>query len=86
MAIDQSGDDMRRSSPSQRLYDRCASTPDESVEFAEVRGYVRDALDKLPDRHRIVAIGYYLRAARSRSSPSCCRSHRRGCPSCAPKR
>ncbi|WP_254486027.1 sigma-70 family RNA polymerase sigma factor, partial [Salmonella enterica] len=26
----------------------------------EVRGYVRDALDKLPDRHRMVAIGYYL--------------------------
>jgi RNA polymerase sigma factor for flagellar operon FliA len=25
-----------------------------------VRGYVRDALDKLPDRHRMVAIGYYL--------------------------
>jgi RNA polymerase sigma factor for flagellar operon FliA len=60
MAIDQSGDDMRRSSPSQRLYDRCASTPDESVEFAEVRGYGRDALDKLPDRLRLVAIGYYL--------------------------
>jgi RNA polymerase sigma factor for flagellar operon FliA len=60
MAIDQSGDDERRSSPAQRLYDRCATTPDESVEFAEVRGYVRDALDKLPERHRMVAIGYYL--------------------------
>jgi RNA polymerase sigma factor for flagellar operon FliA len=60
MAIDQTGDDQRRNSPAQRLYDRCASTPDENVEFAEVRGYVRDALDKLPDRHRMVAIGYYL--------------------------
>jgi RNA polymerase sigma factor for flagellar operon FliA len=60
MAIDQSAEDVRRSSPAQRLYDRCATTPDEAVEFAEVRGYVRDALDKLPDRHRIVAIGYYL--------------------------
>jgi RNA polymerase sigma factor for flagellar operon FliA len=60
MAIDQGNDDSRRNAPSQRLYDRCASTPDEDVEFAEVRGYVRDALDKLPDRHRMVAIGYYL--------------------------
>jgi RNA polymerase sigma factor (sigma-70 family) len=60
MAIDPIGDDTRRSSPAQRLYDRCAATPDEDVEFAEVRGYVRDALDRLPDRHRMVAIGYYL--------------------------
>jgi RNA polymerase sigma factor for flagellar operon FliA len=60
MAIDQNSDDPRRTSPAQRLYDRCATTPDESVELAEVRGYVRDALDKLPDRHRMVAIGYYL--------------------------
>jgi RNA polymerase sigma factor for flagellar operon FliA len=60
MAMDHTGDDERRNSPAQRLYDRCATTPDESVEFAEVRGYVRDALDKLPERHRMVAIGYYL--------------------------
>ena len=61
MAIDSGGgDDSSRPAPSQRLYDRCAPTPDEDVEYAEVRGYVRDALDKLPDRHRMVAIGYYL--------------------------
>jgi RNA polymerase sigma factor for flagellar operon FliA len=60
MAIDQHAEDTRRSAPANRVYDRCATTPDEAVEFAEVRGYVRDALDKLPDRHRIVAIGYYL--------------------------
>jgi RNA polymerase sigma factor for flagellar operon FliA len=59
MAIDRGGDD-RQSSPAQRIYDRCAPTPEEDVEFAEVRGYVRDALDQLSNRHRIVAIGYYL--------------------------
>lgn len=59
MTIDHAGDDTT-GSPAQRIYDRCASTPEENLEFIEVRGYVRDALDKLPDRHRIVAIGYYL--------------------------
>jgi len=59
MTIDNAGDDVT-GSPAQRIYDRCAPTPEEDVEFAEVRGYVRDALDNLPDRHRIVAIGYYL--------------------------
>lgn len=59
MTIDNAGDDLT-GSPAQRIYDRCAPTPEEDVEFAEVRGYVRDALDNLPDRHRIVAIGYYL--------------------------
>lgn len=60
IAMDHGGDEGRQPSPAQRIYDRCAPTPDEDVEFAEVRGYVRDALDQLPDRHRIVAIGYYL--------------------------
>jgi RNA polymerase sigma factor FliA len=60
IAMDAGGDDGRQSSPAQRIYDRCAPTPEEDVEFAEVRGYVRDALDQLPDRHRMVAIGYYL--------------------------
>ena len=60
VAIDALGDDPRRDGPVHRLYDRCAVTPDESVELAEARGYVRDALDRLPARHRVVAIGHYL--------------------------
>jgi RNA polymerase sigma factor for flagellar operon FliA len=42
------------------LHDRCAPTPDEHVEFAELRGYVRDALHRLPERHRVMTVGYYL--------------------------
>jgi RNA polymerase sigma factor for flagellar operon FliA len=60
MALDQSFDDGDGGSGADRLHDRSSSTPDEDIESAELRGYVRDAVRHLPERHRIVAVGLYL--------------------------
>lgn len=43
-----------------RLTDRTQSGPDEVVEDEETRGYLRAALRHLPERHRLVIVGYYL--------------------------
>ena len=42
------------------LTDRTASEPAELLEDDELRGYLRDALATLPERHRLVVIGIYL--------------------------
>jgi RNA polymerase sigma factor for flagellar operon FliA len=42
------------------LADRTAVEPSEALEARELLGYLRDAVDLLPERHRIVIVGYFL--------------------------
>ncbi len=42
------------------LADRTAIEPEEALETRELLGYLRDAVGLLPERHRIVIIGYFL--------------------------
>lgn len=42
------------------IADRSAQEPAESLEARELLGYLRDAIDLLPERHRIVIVGYFL--------------------------
>jgi RNA polymerase sigma factor for flagellar operon FliA len=42
------------------LADRTAAEPEESLEARELLGYLRDAIALLPERHRIVIVGYFL--------------------------
>jgi RNA polymerase sigma factor for flagellar operon FliA len=42
------------------LADRTAVEPSEALETRELLGYLRDAVDLLPERHRIVVVGYFL--------------------------
>jgi RNA polymerase sigma factor for flagellar operon FliA len=42
------------------LCDRTAAEPAEELEGREVRSYLRDAVGLLPERHRIVIVGYFL--------------------------
>jgi RNA polymerase sigma factor FliA len=53
------GDD-EGSSPLERLVDRSRSNPDELLEQEELKGYLRAALEHLPERHRIVVVGHYF--------------------------
>ncbi|QGG94664.1 sigma-70 family RNA polymerase sigma factor [Actinomarinicola tropica] len=46
--------------PLDRLFDRSASGADEHLEQEELRGYLRSALEHLPERHRIVVVGHYF--------------------------
>lgn len=46
--------------PAERLADLSQLSPDERLEDDELRGYLRDALASLPERHRIVVVGLYL--------------------------
>jgi RNA polymerase sigma factor for flagellar operon FliA len=47
-------------SPIDRLFDRSMSGADELLENEELRGYLRSALEHLPERHRIVVVGHYF--------------------------
>lgn len=47
-------------SPIDRLFDRSSAGADELLEQDELRGYLRAALEHLPERHRIVIIGHYF--------------------------
>lgn len=47
------------------LADRTATEPAEALEAKELLGYLRDALDLLPERHRRVVTGYFLDEATS---------------------
>jgi RNA polymerase sigma factor FliA len=47
-------------SPIDRLFDRSSSGPDEMLEQEELKGYLRSALEHLPERHRIVVVGHYF--------------------------
>ena len=42
------------------LADPDALEPDEELELKELRGYLRDAVSLLPERHRLVIVGYFL--------------------------
>lgn len=42
------------------LADRTAVEPSEALEAQELLGYLRDAIDLLPERHRSVIVGYFL--------------------------
>ena len=42
------------------LADRTAAEPSEALEARELLGYLRDAVALLPERHRIVIVGYFL--------------------------
>ena len=42
------------------LADRTAVEPAEELETRELLGYLRDAVSLLPERHRIVVVGYFL--------------------------
>ncbi|MGY6499352.1 MAG: sigma-70 family RNA polymerase sigma factor [Acidimicrobiales bacterium] len=54
-----SGDE-ESSSPLDRLFDRGESTPEELLEQEELKGYLRGALEHLPERHRVVVVGHYF--------------------------
>jgi RNA polymerase sigma factor for flagellar operon FliA len=57
-ALDHSGPD---STPERdMIWDRGESSPEELIESAELRGYLRSALQSLPERHRLVIVGIYL--------------------------
>lgn len=47
------------------LADRTATEPSEALEAAELLGYLRDAVSLLPERHRMVVVGYFLDAKTS---------------------
>lgn len=47
------------------LADRTATEPAEALEAAELLGYLRDAVSLLPERHRMVVVGYFLDAQTS---------------------
>lgn len=42
------------------LCDRTAVEPSEELEAREMRSYLRDAVKLLPERHRLVIVGYFL--------------------------
>lgn len=57
-ALDHGGPD---STPERdMIWDRGESSPEELIESAELRGYLRSALQSLPERHRLVIVGIYL--------------------------
>lgn len=47
------------------LIDPTVLEPDADVELREMRGYLRDAVRLLPERHRAVIVGYFLEGATS---------------------
>lgn len=47
------------------LADSVTLEPDADVELREMRGYLRDAVKLLPERHRAVIVGYFLEGATS---------------------
>jgi RNA polymerase sigma factor for flagellar operon FliA len=42
------------------LRDRSSLEPSEELELRELRAYLRDAVGLLPERHRLVIVGYFL--------------------------
>ena len=42
------------------LTDRSAIEPSEELEARELRAYLRDAVELLPERHRIIVVGYFI--------------------------
>lgn len=54
------GDDGEHLSLGDVLADRTACEPSEDLEAREMLGYLRDAVELLPERHRAVIVGYFL--------------------------
>jgi RNA polymerase sigma factor for flagellar operon FliA len=55
-----SGDDGENLSLGEVLADRTAAEPSEDLEARELLGYLRDAVKLLPERQRVVVVGYFL--------------------------
>ena len=55
--VEDDGEDLRLVDT---LTDDGAADPVEALEGREMRGYLRDAIRALPERHRLVVIGYFL--------------------------
>ena len=69
------------------LCDRSPLEPLEELETRELHAYLRDAVDLLPERHRLVIVGYFLEGRTSlRSWPGSSASPSPASPSCAPRR
>lgn len=49
------------------LCDRSTREPSEELEFRELRCYLRDAVELLPERHRMVIVGYFLEGRTSQA-------------------
>jgi RNA polymerase sigma factor for flagellar operon FliA len=61
LALDeQVANDDEQSSLVELLPDQTAEDPDEALERQELHGYLRDAVHLLPERHRLVVVGYFL--------------------------
>jgi RNA polymerase sigma factor for flagellar operon FliA len=61
LALDeQVTNDDEQSSLVELLPDQTAEDPDEALERQELHGYLRDAVHLLPERHRLVVVGYFL--------------------------
>jgi RNA polymerase sigma factor for flagellar operon FliA len=59
-AVSGAGDDGETLSLGDVLADRTAAEPSEDLESRELLGYLRDAVGLLPERHRVVIVGYFL--------------------------
>jgi RNA polymerase sigma factor for flagellar operon FliA len=59
-AVAGAGDDGENLSLGEVLADRTAAEPCEDLESRELLGYLRDAVQLLPERHRVVVVGYFL--------------------------
>jgi RNA polymerase sigma factor for flagellar operon FliA len=53
------------------LRDRSTLEPPEELELRELRAYVRDAVHLLPDRHRLVIVGYFIEDRSSQELARC---------------
>ena len=60
------GDSDDALAPSDVLVDDTAIDPADELADRELHAYLRDALDLLPERHRMVAVGYFLEERTSR--------------------
>jgi len=47
------------------LSDRAAKEPSDELETRELHAYLRDAVKLLPERHRLVVVGYFLEGRKS---------------------
>ncbi len=54
------GGDLDHGSDADQMVDRTAPSIEEMLENTELRGYLRAALDSLPERLRIITVGLYL--------------------------
>jgi RNA polymerase sigma factor for flagellar operon FliA len=59
-AVTGAGDDGEVLSLGDVLADRTMAEPSEDLESRELLGYLRDAVGLLPERHRLVIVGYFL--------------------------